>query len=99
MLLCICDQIHLKVFLCYVNDVGVAPEIMVDDYNRIIEKRSMYLKLNYLEKKSEKKGNVFYKMLKKIVYALPAQVVNPFISLNGDLSMSAADYQWLTDSI
>ena len=53
--------------------------MMVDDYTHIIEKGSIYLKCNYLEKKSEKKkGNIFYKMLKKIVYALPPQVVNPF---------------------
>ena len=32
-------------------------------------------------------------MLKKIVYVLPSQIVNPFVSLNDDLSMSAADYQ------
>ena len=59
----------------------------------------MYLKCNYLEKKSERKGNVFYKMLKKIVYVFPEQIVNLFVSLNDDCSMSAADYQWLTDSI
>ena len=91
-------QIHLKgFFLYYVIDVEVAPEMMVDDYNHIIEKGSMYLKCNYLEKKFEKKGNVFHKMLKKIVYAFPAQVVNPFVSLNDDLSISAAGYQWLFD--
>ena len=73
--------------------------MMVGDYNNIIEKGSMYPKCNYLETKSDKKGNVFYKMLKKIVYVLPAQVVNPFVSLNDDLPMSAADFQWLTDSI
>ena len=28
-----------NVFLCYVIDVGVAAETMVDDYNHIIEKR------------------------------------------------------------
>ena len=50
-------------------------------------------------KKSERKGNASYKMLKKIVYVLPAQVVNPFVSPNYYLSMSDADYQWLTDSI
>ena len=32
-------------------------------------------------------------MLKKIVYVQPAQVVNHFVSLNDDLSLSAADYQ------
>ena len=38
-------------------------------------------------------------MLRKIVYVLPALIVNPFVSLNDGLSMSAADCQWLTDSI
>ena len=73
---------------------------MVDDHNHIIEKGSLCLKCNYLEKNLKKKGNVFYKiLLNKIVYVLPAQVVNPFVSLNDGLTMSAADYQWLTNSI
>jgi len=42
-------------YLCYVIDVGVAPETMVDDYNHIIEKKSIYLKCNYLEKSLKRK--------------------------------------------
>ena len=38
-------------------------------------------------------------MLRKIAHVLPAQEVNSFLSLNNDLSMSAADYQWLTHCI
>ena len=38
-------------------------------------------------------------LLNKIVYVLPAQVVNHFVSLNDGLTMTAADYQWLTNSI
>ena len=38
-------------------------------------------------------------MLKKIAHVLPALEVNPFLSLNNDLSMSVADYQWLTHCI
>ena len=38
-------------------------------------------------------------MLKKIVYVLSAYVANPFVSLNDDLSMSAADNQCLADRI
>ena len=38
-------------------------------------------------------------MLKKIVYVLLAQIVDPLVSLDDDLPMSAADFQWLTDSI
>ena len=51
------------------------------------------------EKKIRKKGSIFYKLLQKVVYVLPAQVVYPFVSLRDDLSMSASKYQWLTDSI
>ena len=92
------DSFEMFFLLCYVIDVGAAPEMMVDDYNHTTEKGSMYLKCNYLEK-IWTKGNVFYKMLKKIAYVLPAQVVNSFISLNDDLFISAADYQWLAYSI
>ena len=35
-------------------------------------------------------------MLKKIVYVLPEQIANLFVSLNDDRSVSVADYQWLT---
>ena len=40
---------------------------MCDDYNHVIEEGKKYLKCNYLEKKSEKKGNIFYKKLEKTV--------------------------------
>ena len=63
MLLCI-HQIHLKCFLWYVVDVGVAPEMMVDDYNHTIGKGSMYLKCKS-GIKSEKKGKVFMYCLHK----------------------------------
>lgn len=86
-------------YLCHVVDITVATETMSDDYGHIIEKGVKYLICNYLEKKSERKGRINYKMLKKFVFVLPAQVVYPFVTLGDDLSMSAADYQWLTDSI
>ena len=86
-------------YLCYVIESGIASEYMCDDYNHVIEEGMKYLKCNYLEKKSEKKGNIFYKKLEKTVYVLPAQVLYPFVSLKDDFSMSVADYQWLTDSI
>ena len=43
------------IFLYYFIDVGGAPETMVDEYNHIIEKGSMYLKCNYLEKNLKKR--------------------------------------------
>ena len=60
-------------FSCYVTDVGVAPEMMVDDCNHIIEKGSMNLQCSSVGKNLKKE--VFYKILKKIAYVLPAQVV------------------------
>ena len=56
-----------------------------------------YLKCNYLEKKSEKKGiNIFYKNLGKMVYVLPAQLLCPYVSLKDDLLMTAAISDWVT---
>ena len=72
-------------YLCYVIESGIVSESMCDDYNHVIETVTTYLKCNYLEKKSEKKGNIFYKMLGKTVYVLPAQVLYPFVSLKDDL--------------
>ena len=66
-------------YLCYVIESGITSESMCDDYNHVIEKGIKYLKCHYLEKKSEKKGNIFYKMLGKTVYVLPAHVLYPFV--------------------
>ena len=85
--------------MCYVVDFAIASESKCDDYGHVFEKGVKYLKFNYLEKKSEKKGCIIYKMLHKTVYVLPAQVVYPFVTLSEHLSKSAAGYQWLTDII
>ena len=50
-------------------------------------------------KKIRKKGSIFYILLQKVVYVLAAEVVYPFVSLRDDISMSASEYQRLTDSI
>ena len=72
---------------------------MVDDYCHIIQKGDQYIYCNYLEKVQEKHGRIHYKCLSKTVYVLPAQVLFSVVSLDSNLSMSAADYQWLSDSI
>ena len=86
-------------YLCHVVNITIATETVCDDYGNVIEKGVKYLICKYLEKKAKKKGQIIYKMLNKSVYVLPAEVVYPFVTLSDDLSMSAADYQWLTDSI
>ena len=83
--------------------IAIETASVVDDYNHIIRKGTKYLKCKYLEKKIRKKGSIFHKLLQKVVYVLPAQVVYPFVSdadiERDDLSISASEYQWLTDSI
>ena len=44
-------------------------------------------------------GHVYYKLLKDSIYVLPAQVLGTFVALDENLSMTAAEYQWLSDSI
>ena len=85
-------MIQLLQVLLFITDI-------VDDYNHNIRKGTKYLKCKYLEKRSQKKGSVFYKLLQKVAYVLPVQVVYPFVSLRDDLSISASKYQWLTDSV
>ena len=97
MSLCNCYQIHLKCFLCCIIDNEVAPEMMVDAYNYIYNRKS--LKCNYLEKKNLKKRKCFLQDVKENCLCIACTSSKSFLSLNDDLSLSAADYQWLTDSI
>ena len=86
-------------YLCKVLEFGVAVEDMQDDYNHTVLKGSKFIKCNYLKKKSEKKGRIAYKILKKTVLVLPTEVMSPMVHLDEKLSLSAAEYQWLADSI
>ena len=36
---------------------------------------------------------------KDSIYVLSAQVLSPFVALDDNLSITAAEYQWLSDSI
>ena len=85
-------------YLCHVKAIEAASDDIVDDYNHTIRKGTKYLKYKCLEERSEKKVNIFYKLVQK-VYILPAQAVYPFVSLRDDLLVSASKYQWFTDSI
>ena len=58
-----------------------------------------YIVCKYLEKLKEKPERIYYRSLTKTAYVLPAQVLCPLVMLDENLSMSAADHQWLSDSI
>ena len=58
-----------------------------------------YVVCKYLEKLKEKPERIYYRSLTKTAYVLPAQVLCPLVMLDENLSMSAADHWWLSDSI
>ena len=86
-------------YLCKVISVEVAKKEVTDDYHHTIQKGSVYLKCHYLEKVSEKRLKVGYKLLSKNVFALPSQVMNALVEMNDKLELSVTEYQWLLDSI
>ena len=86
-------------YLCYVLKISIAEEKIADKCNHIISKGNTYITCQYLEKIKEKRGSMYCKLLKDSIYVLPAQVFSPFIALDESLSMTAAEYQWLSDSI
>ena len=86
-------------YLCKVIFTEVAEKEIIDDYHHALQKGSVYLKCHYLEKVSEKRSKVGYKLLSKNVFVLPSQVMNPLVEMNDKLELSITEYQWLLDSI
>ena len=86
-------------YICKAFSVNTGSDMMVDDYCHIIQKGDKYINCNYLEKVKEKHGRKYCKCLPKTAYVLPAQVLCPSVSLDSNMSKSAADYQWFSDSI
>ena len=86
-------------YLCKVISNEVAEKEIIDDYHHTIQKGSVYRKCHYLEKVSEKRSKVGYKLLSKNVFVLPSQVMNPLVEMNDKLELSITEYQWLLDSI
>ena len=87
------------IYLCKVISIEVGENEIIDDYHHTIQKGSVYLKCHYLEKFSEKRSKVGYKLLSKNVFVLPSQVMNPLVEMNDKLELSITEYQWLIDSI
>ena len=79
-------------YLCKVMDKGVAKQDLFDKYHHIVSKGSSYLKCVYLEKISEKKGTISYKMVKGVAYVLPYQVFLPSVEISDVLSIDSSQY-------
>ena len=75
LLLCFQLLLHQSCFIYAVLDYGVA-ETIEGTYHHVIPKGSSYIKCQYLEKKSERKNKIVYKLLPNEVLVLPAQVVS-----------------------
>ena len=80
-------------------DFSVALDDLCDKYNHIVPKGTRYIKCQYLERICEKKRNEPYKIWPDIVFVFPAEVMSPMVTLNDDLLLCIAEYQWLCDMI
>ena len=69
-------------YLCHAFSVETASEMVIDQYNHIIQQGEKYIVCKYLEKLKEKRGCIYYKSLPKTVYVLPAQVLCPLVMLD-----------------
>ena len=86
-------------FLCTVTAFGIASEELKDKNKHIIKEGERFIKGRYLEKTREKKGFIYYKLLKDEVFILPTHVLSPLVPINDDLSLPVTEYLWLADSI
>ena len=86
-------------YLCKVIDLGVAIEILVDEYNHIISQGSRFIQRQYYQKQKETKSKIHYKLLPKKVYVFLSQVLLPLVNLIENDVLMIEDYQWLCDSL
>ena len=86
-------------YLCKVVGIEISQKRITDDYNHTIPEGLTYLLCNYLEKVSERRAYIKYKLLPKVVFVLPSQVMNPIVEMNANLQISIEEYQWLLDSV
>ena len=80
------ELFYLRKVLVY----GVASGTCQDIYQHTIPKG---IKCQYLEKKSEKKNKIFYRLLPNKVFILPPQVMSPLVPIKDNLYLSTAEYQ------
>ena len=88
--------------ICEIQEKSIATDDLVDFYGHIIQKEAKFLTGVYLEKKDAHRwsNRIYYKKHKKDVYIYPAEVFVPNVSIDdNELSMSLAEYQFLSDSI
>ena len=86
-------------YVCKVNELKIADEDMIDEFEHSVSKGSRYLSCNYLEKIDEnhRKREVMYKLIKGTVVVHPNQVFHPSVELSDKLKMKMEQYFELGD--
>ena len=89
-------------YICKVLGKAVACGDMVDNcrYHHLIQEGESYITAHYLEKVTEKRGQIVYKLLDtKQVFILSQQLFFPCVPIQEDLTLAIQDYQFLCDCI
>ena len=89
-----------ELFYIYkVLDFGIADNHLEDEFQHVTLEGNKFIKSQYLERVQEKKKHIFYKLIEKDVFIVPAEVMYPMVPMKKDLCLTISDYQWLSDMI
>ena len=74
-------------------------EIEEDDSCHLFTRGEQYLKCRYLQPLKQKKGMHYYKKHVVVVFVNPLHILCPCVNISEDLTLSADDFQFLTDAM
>ena len=92
---------HFEMFYLYeVLQKSVAEEeIEEDDSGHLFTRGEQYLKCRYLQTLKQKKGMHYYNKHAVVVFVNPLHILCPCVNVSEDLTLSADDFQFLTDAM
>ena len=86
-------------YKCKVLDFRITDHHLEDEFEHVIPEGNKITKCQYLERVQEKKKYVFYKLIEKDVFIVPAEVMSPMVPMKKDLCFTILEYQWLSNMI
>ena len=86
-------------YKCKVLDFRITDHHLEDEFEHVIPEGNKFTKCQYLERVQEKKKYIFYKLIEKDVFIVPAEVMSPMVPMKEDLCFTILEYQWLSDMI
>ena len=83
------DEAGEVFYICQVDEIGTADDVMVDENNHIIEPGRAYLTCSYLEKEDAKSTRKFvqYKKINSKVYVYPEEAFYVDVCLDSKLQL------------